>query len=136
MEWDLTNWEVLRGLLNLPPPLTPRVSREETLAIVVLGLLMEVEALRTTVRKVAESSLPPDRARAAVSDAYREIALLTHDSTGPSDGWEKLLARFFPKSLDGGERQWRETIFMRRLGCTEQEIEAYKREALGAEAQT
>ena len=81
MEWDLTNWEVLRGLLNLPPPLTPRVSREETLAIVVLGLLMEVEALRTTVRKVAESSLPPDRARAAVSDAYREIALLTHDST-------------------------------------------------------
>jgi hypothetical protein len=126
MERDLTNREVLRGLLNLPPPFAPRVSREETLAIVVLDLLMEVEALRTTVTKLAESSLPPESARAAVSDGYREIALLTHDSTGPSDGWEKLLARFFPtESLGSGERRWREAIFMTRLGCSGQEIEAY-----------
>ncbi len=66
--------------------------------------------------------------------AYWKTALLTHDATGPTGGREKLIGRFygFPKE----EPDWRESVFMRRLGLSEQDISLYKGRAEQAETYT
>jgi hypothetical protein len=109
------------------------------LVAIILDLLMEVEALRTAVlaSQTETSGKDSDYAR-----AYRDTAYLTHNAAGPSSGLEKLLAQFYPRSLERegrDERQgraWRECLFLRRLGFTEDEIRAYKEEAEEAEAFT
>ena len=136
MKWNLTSHEVQRSLMDMPQQFGERPPREEALTYVVFNLLMEVEALRASVKKIADSSLPPAEARAAVSDPYRETAFLTHNCSGPSDGWLKLLWKFFPDSREADDRSWRDTIYMRELGFSEEEIETYKRTASGAEMWT
>ena len=99
--------------------------RLDSLTILVMDLMMEVEALRTAL--AAESSY---------RDAYRETGLLTHNSAGPSMGWDKLLDEFYPGTKDGRGRGWRESLMLRRLGYSPDEIEAYRRDAEGMEVLT
>jgi hypothetical protein len=66
--------------------------RTEVLFAMVCDLLMEVEALRETLLR---SNTGSGRKESAYARAYREIALLTHNSAGPSSGLDKLLARFY-----------------------------------------
>jgi len=83
-----------------------------------IDLAMEVEALREA--QIAGSTY---------RQAYRDSALLTHDSTGPSSGIEKLLSRFYPKSSGPDGRNWREVLVLERLGFTPKEILKYQEEA-------
>ena len=99
--------------------------RVEALTTVVLDLLAEVEALRQA-----------QAAKGNYRDAYHAACLLTHNSAGPSSGWEKLIECYYPgdKSADG--RVWRESIMMRRLGFTPAELDEYQKEAGEAETHT
>jgi hypothetical protein len=136
MNWEWTCRNLERGLLGLPTREGSPLPREEALAVATFALLMEVEALREALTRVTKAVLPAEAAQSAVGSAYRDTALLTHDCTGSSDGWSNLLMTFFPRSVEAGERSWRETIFMKRVGFSDMEIEAYKKEARGAEAKT
>lgn len=101
------------------------VRRMEALAALVLDLLAEVEALRQA-----------QATRSDYRDAYRATCLLTHNSAGPSSGWEKLIDCYYPRHRSSDGRVWRESVMMRRLGLAPDEIEAYKREAEEAEMYT
>ena len=59
---------------------------------------MEVEALRSACLESTEGG--PIAKDSAYRQAYRETALLTHNSAGPSSGVAKLLARFYPTSVE------------------------------------
>src|SRR6266540_1591227 len=71
--------------------------RTEVLFEMVCDLLMEVEALPEALLQSAAGSGGKESAYAR---AYREIALLTHNSAGPSSGLDKLLARFYPPQAE------------------------------------
>jgi hypothetical protein len=124
---EATTGDVVREMLAAEPPAdaTATARRVEALTALVFDLLAEVEALRAT----SLSQVP-------YRDAYRQVALLTHDASGPSSGWEKLLNRYYPRELSSDGRAWRETLLMRRLGFTPAEVEAYQREAGEAETYT
>ena len=96
--------------------------RLKILTMVVLDLMMEVEALR----EAAGSG-------SVYRDAYRNAALLTHHNAGLSEGWEKVVDRFYPEEEATEGRTWRELLMMRRLGFTPPEIESYQRKALEME---
>jgi len=104
------------------PDMARRVGALTTL---VLDLLAEVEALRQA-----------QAGECHYRDAYRAACLLTHNSTGPTSGWEKLIERYYPTKPSADGRVWRESIMMRRLGFTPKEIEEYQREAGEAEFYT
>lgn len=106
------------------PSTDPRQGFDHLVAVV-MDLMMEVEALR---RAIASASGYPE--------AYRSTALLTHDASGPSTGWDKLLHRFYPEDQDARGRAWRESLMLRRLGCSSEDLEAYQREAEGMEVLT
>ena len=99
--------------------------RVETLTMLVLDLLAEVEALRQS-----------QGTKSDYRDAYRAACLLTHNSAGPSSGWEKLIECFYPRHRSSGGRVWRESVMMRRLGFTPAEIAVYQTEAEEAETYT
>jgi hypothetical protein len=122
-----TTPDLVRDLLAVGPPadLGAMSQRVDAVTTLVFDLLAEVEALRQ-----AQTTQP------AFRDAYRDALLLTHDSAGPSSGWEKLLDRYYPRQTSGDGRAWRETLMMRRLGLTPAEIEAYQQEAEAAETLT
>jgi hypothetical protein len=122
-----TTRDLVRGVLAAGPPADAAAlaRRVEALTTLVVDLLAEVEALRQ-----AQVTQP------AYRDAYRDVSLLTHDSTGPSSGWDKLLDRYYPREPSPDGRAWRESLMMRRLGFSAAEIEAYQREAEQAETYT
>lgn len=97
----------------------------DTLVTVVVDLLIEVEALRECLATGTK-----------YREAYRKTGLCAHDSTGPSMGWDKVVALFYPADRDDDGRAWREALLLRRLGCTADEIASYRREALGMEVRT
>ena len=99
--------------------------RIDTLTTVVMDLMMEVEALRETLA-----------AKTDYREAYRGTGLLTHDSTGPSMGWDKLLDRYYPRNRNERGRAWREALMLHRLGFSTSDIEAYRRDAEGMEVRT
>ena len=99
--------------------------RVDALTTLVFDLLAEVEALRQA-----------QATRSDYRDAYRETCLLTHNSAGPSSGWEKLIECFYPRQHSSGTLVWRESLMMRRLGFTPAEIAAYQDEAQEAETYT
>jgi hypothetical protein len=99
--------------------------RVEALTTLLLDLLNEVEALRQA-----------QATKSDYRDAYRASCLLTHNSAGPSSGWEKLIERYYPRQQASDGRVWRESLMMRRLGFTPAEIDAYQREAEEAETYT
>lgn len=114
------------------PTLDPRT---DILVTTALQLMMEVEALRQALINLEGKSVG---GASAYGRAYRDTAYLTHNNAGPSSGLEKLVARFESSEaeLPPGESQprvWEETPMLRRLGFSEEEIGAYKKDALGAE---
>lgn len=97
----------------------------------IFDLLVEVEALRETLATAAGNA-----GRSAYARAYERSAYLTHNAAGPSSGWEKMLDRFYSNAQaddDGGRRGWRECLMLRRLGLSEEEIQAYRANARSAE---
>lgn len=106
----------------------------EVLVQMVFDLFVEVEALRSM-------SLNP---RAGLIDiyaeAYRETALTSHSSIGPTSGLDKLLSQFYPRAhaepsgSAAGRRVWRESLLLERLGYTPEELESFKQ--LAAEMET
>src|ERR1051326_2828159 len=114
--------------------------RIEMLITITFDLLMEVEALRSAQLEHTEGG--PIAKDSAYRQAYRKTALLTHNSAGPSSGVAKLLACFYPTSVeeDGRvplrARSWRECVMLRRLGFSEGEIREYKDQAEDAESLT
>ena len=114
---EMSAWEVARDLGVLPGP-TESERRLEVLTKVVLDLMTEVEALRETIATGSR-----------YRDAYRNSALLVHNNSGPSTGWDKLLDCFYPHEETSEGRMWRELLMMRRLGFTSTEIETYQRKA-------
>jgi hypothetical protein len=92
--------------------------------------MIEVEALRAAVilGKGEASAKESHYAR-----AYLETAHLTHNSAGPSSGFDKLLDLYYPAHTDSEDRSWREVLMLRRLGFSEVDIDQFKREAKRAE---
>ena len=70
--------------------------RFRVLVNVVMDLMMEVEAIRVAMTAKADYSV-----------AYRETGLLSHDSSGPSMGWDKLLGRYYTADKEPHVREWR-----------------------------
>jgi hypothetical protein len=99
--------------------------RVDALTTLTLDLLAEVEALRQA-----------QATQCNYRDAYRAAYLLTHNSAGPSTGWEKLIECYYPRQRSADGRVWRESVMMRGLGFTSAEIGAYVREAREAEVYT
>jgi hypothetical protein len=112
-------------------------ARVRVLADLVLGLLVEVEALRSALLHEAEAKGVAGK-QTAYGRAYRHAALLSHDAAGPSGGLEKLLAVWLgdqpDRSLNGF--RLRELAMLKRLGYSEQELEAYVQEAEAREMRT
>ena len=97
----------------------------------VFDLLVEIEAIRETL---LNSPLGSGGARSPYASAYRKAAFRTHDASGPSSGHMKLFAQFYPLAPE--QRDWRECLFMQRLGLSPDDIAKYKREAERAHAYT
>jgi hypothetical protein len=122
--------------------------RAQAVGRVVLDLLMEVEALRRAVQELSARAAPADAGddalarprhglsapRTVYAEAYADSAWLTHFSAGPSSGWEKLLAEFYPGGLR--ENDLRELELLRRLGVSDADLAAYAESARGAETCT
>jgi len=124
---DVVARDLVRDVLAYGGPADAGASarRVEALTTLVLDLLVEVDALRQA-----------QATQTAYRDAYRAAALLTHNSAGPSSGWQKLLERFYPLQASSDGRAWRELLMLRRLGFTPTEMEAYQAEAEQAEMDT
>jgi hypothetical protein len=75
----------------------------------------------------------PDSQRTACARAYVAAALCTHNSAGPTSGWDKLLAQFGTPAPRG---EWRECLMLRRLGFSEADNDRYMEEARGYETRT
>lgn len=109
----------------------------------VFDLLVEVEAIRATLLK---SELGVGEERSPYAIAYRDTALETHNSAGSTGGFNKLLERFYPDPrqqcswIDNLYEQqadnWRECLFMRRVGMSPDDIAKYQSEAESAHAYT
>jgi hypothetical protein len=91
----------------------------EALTTLVIDLLVEVEALRRCQLK-----------EAAYVDAYRDVAEMSHDSSGVMMSIEKVIACFYPDDVAPNRRIWREPLMMQRLGMAPEAIEAFIRHAL------
>ena len=89
------------------------------LVMLLFRLSMEVEALREAL----SSPQTPEAVREAYRQAYARIAVLSHNSAGPSGGPEKILRRFFP-STASEPRFAAEQAMMNRLGMTPQAQQA------------
>ena len=102
----------------------------DVLVSLLLDLFMEVEALREALIKIdGRESAPesgeqfqvdyqssvPSFAKSTYQKAYLDAAYETHDNGGPSGGLDKLLARFYPTSVDDLGRTWRECLLLERL---------------------
>jgi hypothetical protein len=115
-------------------------SEIQQLRTVVFELHVEVEAIRETLLK---SPLGSGGSSSVYAQSYYETALLTHNAMGPSGGYEKLARLFYEgdsKSIESicyahGD-DWRECLFMKRLGFPPKQISEYRREAEGAEILT
>lgn len=108
-------------------------ARTEALRNLVLDLLVEVEALRSALAQMqAGGAGTPVHSgydipchdetladgKAAYPAAYVDAAYVLHNAAGPTDGVEKLLARFYPTNTE----EPREGLMMRRLGFSESEV--------------
>ena len=123
---DITSSEVRRTLLDGHSAEQRELAkRVDTLIVVVLDLMTEVEALR-------DAQVTGSR----YHDSYRSACILTHNSAGPSTGLDKLLDCFYPEDRFSDGRVWRESVLMRRLGYTPAEIDAFRRDATEAEMYT
>lgn len=121
--------EVLRVLYERPE--TPLEEHVRLLTLLVIELLREVEALREAqINESQAKGIPPKNSY--YGKAYKETALLTHNSAGPSGGIDKLLALWDGYSEQVPQSRYgsflREILMLERLGFTEEEIKQYIRE--------
>jgi hypothetical protein len=111
-------------------------AKVDALQGLVLDLLREVEALRRTQLDESQAAgLCPKESR--YGKIYRDTALLTHNSCGPSDGITKLLELWrqdLPPTRHGGGLS--EILMLNRLGFSPAEIDRYVREAEECETYT
>lgn len=110
-----TSWSMYRALGRA-------YAGEELQAAVVdllLRLTIEVEALRTAL----SSPEVPESVRDRYRQAYEEIAVRSHDATGPSGGEEKVLRSFYPMRPDAPPF-FAEMSMLERLGAGEEERKA------------
>ncbi len=129
-------FQALYGLGRAFQPLPPEQRTDaqlEVLRELVIDLVMEVEALREAlIREARRAGISPHAT--SYGQAYRDAALLTHDSRGFWLGEEKLLGVWHGWPDDRQRHHtpagWRmrEGVLMRRLGYSEQEIEQYAEE--------
>lgn len=106
--------------------------RAKVLRNLVFDLMMEVNALRDTCKRLSELSPEPR----TYADSYRASALLTHNAAGPSDGTEKLIERFYSGEATASLKSMRELSFMAELGFSDPEIQGYVSDASTAETFT
>jgi len=107
----------------------------------VFDLLMEIEAIRTTLLR---SPLGEGGRHSPYAIAYRETALLTHNSTGCTGGEQKLAGLFYsfekalrmPDLRGGQTEEWRECLLMKRMGYSAAELSSYQGDAREAETYT
>lgn len=104
----------------------------EMLTELVIELLREVEALRSTEIERCKSAriLPKD---SIYRKQYRETALLTHNSAGPSGGLDKLLSLWLiePPTATATSRFTEyvtEFVILQRLGYSDADLQEYLRE--------
>ncbi len=116
-------------LLPKPDPIARAQSEIAELRSMVYDLLVEVEAIRETLLK---SPFGSDGPHSPYAIAYRDTAFRTHDASGCTG--DKLLAQFYPSSPKRDD--WRECLFMHRLGFSTDAIARYMREAEAAETYT
>jgi hypothetical protein len=111
-------------------------AKVEVMQMLVLDLLREVEALRRTQLDDAQANgICPKESR--YGKIYRDTALLTHNSCGPTDGIAKLLnlwSQDLPATLGGGRLS--EVVMLKRLGFSPAEIDRYVQEAEECESYT
>lgn len=107
-----TSWELFRALAEH----FSKGTSEASLTFLVLRLMMEVEALREAL----SSPETPESVRQSYRQAYERIAVLSHNSAGPSGGAEKIIRRFVPDKTRT-DRFAPELTMLGRLGATEQE---------------
>jgi len=100
-------------------PWSHELSTEERLELlqgVVVDLLIEIDALRSTLADAAPEL------RKAYAARYRDAALLSHNGAGFMSPIEKVLLSFI--DVDGlGEGELREEPMLRRLGL---DVAAYR----------
>ncbi|KFE66226.1 hypothetical protein [Hyalangium minutum] len=114
-----TSWELYRHLAEIHE----RGSPEAGLVVLLSHLLTEVEALREAL----SSPETPEAVRQSYRQAYERIAVLSHNSAGPSGGVEKIIRRFVPDKTHT-DRFAPELKMMERLGATKQEQQALREE--------
>lgn len=138
MKEKLTEKEILFALLGVNQSNADLSKQVETLRLLVLALLMEVEALRSAF--LAESLAEGEDLKSSeYGKSYVSTALLTHDSTGPSGGLEKLLGKWLfseKKYHFSPDLYMREILMLKRLGFSEDEIKAYRQKAEEYETRT
>lgn len=137
MKEKLTEREIIFALLGVNQPNLDSSKQVEALRLLVLALLMEVEALREAL--LTEAAKGENLKNSAYGKAYLSTALLTHDSSGPSGGLQKLLWRWLyseAKYEYSPDLYMREILMLKRLGFSEAEIEMYKREVDEHETRT
>lgn len=106
-------------------------NRIDALTSLVIELLREVEALRSTELEKAkiQSILPKD---SIYGRQYRKTALLTHDSAGPSGGIDKLLHLWCAESSKETSGRFagylEELLMLERLGYSKEDIRKYLEE--------
>src|ERR1043165_3672012 len=108
----------------------------QLLANLVLDLLIEVEALRKAHLLDAKAKAVAGK-QTTYGQAYRSTALLSHDSAGPTGGWEKLLALWLgDENRAANGIRLRELAMLNRLGYSDKEVEEYVEEAESYEMRT
>ena len=111
-----TSWGLYHALLQ-------KFMKDDSSAPIIhilIRLMTEVEALREAL----SSPDTPESVRQSYRKAYERIAVLSHNSAGPSGGQEKVLRRYFAETQeDPGHPYVPERLMMKRLGATEEELE-------------
>lgn len=107
-----SSWELYRALMEQ----FSKSPSEAALAFLVARLMMEVEALREAL----SSPSTPEAVRQSYRQAYERIAVLSHNSAGPSGGEEKIIRRFVPDQTRT-DRFAPELTMLQRLGGTAEE---------------
>lgn len=112
-----TSWTLYLGMAEF----FRKGDSEACLMVLLSHLLTEVEALREAL----SSPETPEAVRRNYLEAYERIAVLSHNSAGPSGGLEKIIRRFVPDQTRT-DRFAPELKMMERLGATEQEQQALR----------
>lgn len=126
------NSELFNRLRHILEPVSASASTEDRLRRLeaesallrelVVNLMVEVEALRVLAIEDAQSG--GEAVGSRYERAYREAALLKHNSAGVVPGVMKLTARFAEEDPWFGELR-----LLRRLGYTQEQIDEYLEQA-------